>query len=102
MAAKFVALYGQPEDRDSWDRHYANVHVPLAAKLPGLKAQRAAWVVSVADGSSSPYYMVGELVFDDMNALQAAVGSPEGQAASQDLAAIAPPGSLLLVAEDIL
>jgi len=102
MAAKFVALYGQPDDRDNWDRYYVNVHLPLAAKLPGLKAQRAARVVSTADGSTSPYYLVGELVFDDMNALQAAVGSPEGQAASQDLAAMAPPGSLLLVAEDMM
>jgi uncharacterized protein (TIGR02118 family) len=79
-----------------------DVHVPLAARLPGLKAQRAARVVGAADGSTSPYYVVGELEFEDMNALQAAVSSPEGQAASQDLAAMAPPESLLLVAEDII
>jgi uncharacterized protein (TIGR02118 family) len=102
MVAKIVTLYGQPDDPESWDRHYVDVHLPLGAKLPGVKAQRAARVISAADGSPSPYYGVGELVFEDMNALQAAAGSPEGQAASQDLAAMAPSGSLFLVAEDII
>ena len=102
MAAKIIALFGQPDDPDEWGRHYADVHLPLAAKVPGLTAQRAARVLTAADGSAAPYHLVGELVFDDLPALQSALESPEGQEAAQDYARIAPPGSLLLVAEVVL
>jgi uncharacterized protein (TIGR02118 family) len=102
MAVKFVALYGQPDDLLAWDEHYRKVHLPLAATIPGLQAQRAAEVLSTSDGSASPYHVVGELVFADMASLQAGVASPEGQAASEDFARMAPPGSLLLVAEEII
>lgn len=97
-----MALYGQPDDQETWDHHYSSVHWPLAAKVPGLQAQRASRVLGAADGSGSPFYVVGELVFGDLDALQAALGSPQGQAASKDLAEMAPPGSLLLIAEDVI
>ena len=66
MAAKLMALYGQPDDQETWDHHYSSVHGPLAAKLPGLQAQRASRVLGAADGSASPFYVVGELVFGDL------------------------------------
>ena len=100
MTVKVVALYGQPADPASWERRYTEEHLPLAAALPGLRAQRVAKVVATADGSASPYYLLGELVFDDVAAAQAAVGSPEGQAAAADFTELAPPGSLLLVVEE--
>ncbi len=102
MAAKIVALFGQPDDPGEWDRHYEEVHLPLAAKVPGLTAQRATRVLSTAHGSIAPYHVVGELVFDDLPALQAGLDSPEGQEAAEDYARMAPPGSMLLVAEVLL
>ena len=102
MTVKLLALYGQPADPASWDRRYTAEHLPLAAAMPGLRAQRAARVHGTAEGSESPYYLVGELVFDDIEALQAGAGSPEGQAAATNFAEVAPPGSLLLVVEDTL
>jgi uncharacterized protein (TIGR02118 family) len=59
-------------------------------------------VHGTAEGSDSPYYLVGELVFDDIEALQAGASSPEGQAAATNFAELAPPGSLLLVVEETL
>jgi uncharacterized protein (TIGR02118 family) len=102
MAAKLIGLFGQPDDPDEWDRHYSEVHLPLAAKVPGLTAQRAARVLAAADGSPAPYRVVGELVFDDLPALHAGLESPEGQDAAADYARMAPPGSMLLVAEVLL
>jgi uncharacterized protein (TIGR02118 family) len=100
MAVKIVALYGQPTDPSAWDGHYQTVHLPLAAKLPGLSAQRAARASGTLDGKPSPYYAIGELVFDDLEAMQKALASAEGQAAAEDLAAMAPPQSLIFLAED--
>jgi uncharacterized protein (TIGR02118 family) len=102
MTVTLLALYGRPADPASWDQRYTEEHLPLAAAIPGLRAQRAATVHGTAEGSESPYYLVGELVFDDLEALQAGVGSPEGQAAATNFAQLAPPGSLLLVVEETL
>jgi uncharacterized protein (TIGR02118 family) len=102
MTVTLLALYGQPADPVSWDRQYTEEHLPLAAAIPGLRAQRAARVHGTAEGSESPYYLVGELVFADTEAMQAGASSPEGQAAAANFAELAPPGSLLLVVEETL
>jgi uncharacterized protein (TIGR02118 family) len=102
MVVTLLGLYGQPADPASWDQRYTEEHLPLAAAIPGLRAQRAARVQSTAEGSDSPYYLVGELVFDDVEAMQAGASSPEGQAAVTNFAELAPPGSLLLVMEETL
>jgi uncharacterized protein (TIGR02118 family) len=35
--ARFLVLWGTPQDRAEFDRHYREVHIPLAKKLPGLR-----------------------------------------------------------------
>ena len=39
---RFMVLYDQPEDAEAFDRHYRVVHIPLAKKLPGLRAKPSA------------------------------------------------------------
>ena len=34
---RFLAMYDKPDDPEAFDRHYREVHIPLAAKLPGLR-----------------------------------------------------------------
>lgn len=34
---KLIALYRHPEDQESFDKHYEQVHTPLVEKMPGLK-----------------------------------------------------------------
>ncbi|MGZ6713112.1 MAG: EthD family reductase [Solirubrobacteraceae bacterium] len=89
-------------DPDEWDRYYPGVHLPLAAKVPGLTAQRAGRVLSATDGSAVPYPRGGRTRLRRSARVQSALESPEGQEAAQDYARIAPPGSLLLVAEVLL
>lgn len=101
MAIKIVVFYGHPDDVESWDRYYADVHMPMAARIPGLVAQRAARVTGTLGGETAPYHVLGELVFGDRALLQAGLASPEGQAAARDLTAIAAPGTLTLLAEDL-
>jgi uncharacterized protein (TIGR02118 family) len=35
--ARFTVLWGTPQDPVEFDRHYREVHIPLARKLPGLR-----------------------------------------------------------------
>jgi uncharacterized protein (TIGR02118 family) len=34
---QIVALYNHPTDAAAFDKHYGEVHVPLASKIPGLQ-----------------------------------------------------------------
>ena len=97
MTVKVFAMYTQPDDPASWDEHYKNNHVPLALALPGLlKFETGAVGTPPLDGGEATYHRFAELTFADSDAVQAAFGSPEGQAASTDFQAIAPPGSRLV------
>ncbi len=95
--AQLLVLYNQPADPAAFDLYYFHTHVPLAKKIPGLtSATVSAGKPTMVAGSVSPY-LIAELEFDNMEALQAAMASPEGQAAAADLANFAQDGVTLLV-----
>lgn len=81
---KLIVLYAHPEDAAAFDRHYAEVHVPLARKIPGLRRMELARVKG-SPGGQPRYHLVAELYFDDMGALEAGLKSPEGKAAGKDI-----------------
>ena len=81
---KLVALYRRPPDSAAFDRHYAEEHLPLVRKMPGLRRFEG-WRITGAPGGEAPYYLIGEMYFDDLDALRAALRSPEGRAAGEDL-----------------
>ena len=82
LAAPFsyVVRYHRPaQDEESFVRHYLETHPPLLARLPAIRnvlcyvplSRNAASAVPGAD------YMLGnEVVFDDMDAFNAAMASP--------------------------
>lgn len=89
-------LYPKPDNPESFDRHYREVHIPLAKKLPGLRR----YTVSRGSGrvrGGDPYYLVAELDWDDRESMQLAFQSPEGKAASEDVPTFAPDGTLSMV-----
>ena len=96
---KAVVLYGHPEDPDAFERHYAETHTPLAEAIPGLRRFEAARGFATPDGSGVPYQRIAELTFEDMDALQAGMGSSEGQAAVDDLQNFASGGVTIFFAE---
>jgi uncharacterized protein (TIGR02118 family) len=85
---KLIALYRKPDDPAEFDRQYFETHVPLALKMPGLVRCEIARVTGAPAGEP-PYYMVAELYFQDMAALNAAMASPEGKAAAKNLMSFA-------------
>ena len=95
--AKLLVLYKPVADPVSFDRHYFDVHVPLAKKIPGLERYEvSSGPVSGPDGASS-YHLVATLEFESMNSLQQAMGSTEGRAAAADLANFATAGADMLM-----
>jgi uncharacterized protein (TIGR02118 family) len=96
---KLVVAYGPPEDPAAFDEYYANTHTPLAQKIPDMRRFEAGKVLGTPDGSPAPYYFLAELWFDNAEALQAAMGSAEGQAAGADVPNFATGGATLMVAE---
>lgn len=97
---KLIVLYGTPADPAAFDAHYRNTHIPLAAKIPGLRRMEVSNIGSL-DGSTPQYHLQAELYFDDQNALMSALGSPEGAAAGADVANFATGGATMLVGEVI-
>jgi uncharacterized protein (TIGR02118 family) len=85
---KLTALYKKPASPMEFDEHYMKIHLPLAAKMPGLRRYEIAKVTG-APGGDSPYYLIADLYFDDLNALNTAMSSPEGKAAAKDVGTFA-------------
>jgi len=87
------ALHGPPEDPDAFERYYADTHTALATAIPGLQRFEAAQGIATPDGSAVPYQRIAELTFEDMDALQAGLGSDGGQAAVNDIPTSPPAAS---------
>jgi uncharacterized protein (TIGR02118 family) len=96
---KLVVAYGAPEDTMAFDQHYASTHVPLVHKIPNLRRFESGKVLGTPDGAPAPFYYLAELWFDSAEDLQAAMGSPEGEAAGADVANFASGGATLMIAE---
>ncbi len=81
---KFVALYRKPSDVDAFERHYREIHTPLAKKIPGLVKLEVSHMTG-SPGGEPKYYMTAELYFDNKAAMMAGLNSDEGKAAAKDV-----------------
>ncbi len=88
--ARMMVIYPTPLDIEAFDRHYFDIHVPLAKRLPGLRKYMVnAGPISMPVGGRD-IHRIGTLYFDDMTAIQTAFASPEGRAAAADRRLYAP------------
>ncbi len=85
---KLVALYKSPADQEVFDKHYREVHIPLVKKIPGLRKVEVTRVLGAPIGQSQ-YYLMAELYYDSVDAMNAANASPEGRATVKDLMSFA-------------
>src|SRR3954452_7840730 len=92
---RILVLYPPPTDPDHFRTYYEDTHIPLAAKMPGLRGYRYSFDVAAAEGES-PYFCVFEGDFDDAAAMGAALESTEGQAALADIPNYATGGAVAL------
>jgi uncharacterized protein (TIGR02118 family) len=99
MAASILVLYNTPADPAAFDRHYAETHIPLAKRIPGLRSFTVSQGPIATPEGAAPYHLIITLTFDSMAAIREAFGSPEGAAATGDLANFAQAGATILMFE---
>jgi uncharacterized protein (TIGR02118 family) len=87
--ARMLVIYKTPKDSAAFDKHYFEVHVPLAKQLPGLrKYEVSQGPITVLAGGET--YMTAALHFDDLAAIRAAFASEVGKACAADRQNFAP------------
>jgi uncharacterized protein (TIGR02118 family) len=84
VTARFLACYDTPADPGAFDRHYREVHIPIARQLPRLRRYTVSRGTEAVRGE--PCYLVAELDWDSMSDLRAAFSSATGRATAEDAA----------------
>ncbi|ACQ82037.1 Ethyl tert-butyl ether degradation EthD [Beutenbergia cavernae DSM 12333] len=93
-------VYGAPDDPQAFDDYYERVHIPLASKIPGLTR----WTLTRADRTDGPLpdaYLIADLYAESRDALTAALASPEGRAAADDVAVFATGGATMVFGDEV-
>jgi uncharacterized protein (TIGR02118 family) len=98
--ATLLVLFRTPADVEAFERHYVEVHLPLARRLPGLVHIDVERTVG-GDPTLREYHLVARLVFPSRLAMRTALASPEGLAAGSDLARFAVDGFKMLQLEPL-
>jgi uncharacterized protein (TIGR02118 family) len=81
---RFIIVWQDtPTDADAFDRHYRDVHIPLANKMARLRRYSLSRNLTPVRGE--PAYRVAELEWDDMESMRADMQSPEGRATAADV-----------------
>lgn len=99
MTVKLTVLYGHPEDADEFERHYRDVHLPLAQKLPGVQRIEMARVTGAPGGGESAFHRIAEIYFESADAMYSSLRSEEGRATSRDMRELATGGVQVIVCE---
>jgi uncharacterized protein (TIGR02118 family) len=76
--AKLIAIYHQPVDQEGFEKHYNEVHIPLAQKLPNLIGAGVHHVLQTQNTNDN-LYLMAELEFETPEAMFQALSSPEGK-----------------------
>jgi uncharacterized protein (TIGR02118 family) len=86
---RFLVLYETPEDPAAFDKHYNEIHIPLAKQLAGLLRYTVSRNMAPGRGSKQ-YYLVAELDWESPEAMRAAFSSGIGRQTAADVANFAP------------
>jgi uncharacterized protein (TIGR02118 family) len=95
--AQLVVMYKTPKDAAAFDKHYFEKHIPIAKRTPGLRKYEVSRGTVATPAGPSPYHLIALLHYDDVPAIQKALGSPEGQAAVADVQTFATGGVDILI-----
>ncbi len=99
MSVKLSVVYDNPSDPAAFEKHYKEIHVPLAGKIPHVQRAELAKVLPKEDGSPTPAYRLAELYFPDYKTACDAIASPEGKATLADAQQLGSAGVKFLLSE---
>jgi uncharacterized protein (TIGR02118 family) len=92
---RLLVFYGKPNDPEHFRSYYTSTHIPLAARLPGLKSMRYSLDVQGL-GGEAPYFCIWEAEFESEQAMLAALESQAGRAVAGDVQNYASGGAVVL------
>lgn len=95
---RVTVVYDHPTDPAAFDKYYRSTHVPLVRAVPDLLKFAAGHCDSIGDPASA--YLLAELYFESADAAGAALNSPQGRAAADDLANFADGGVTMLFSDE--
>jgi uncharacterized protein (TIGR02118 family) len=97
MAAHLLIVYPKPKDAKEFDRAYREEHLPLAGpKLVGASGVVTKRVVG-PDFAPPPYYLISDVSFPTIEALQACAMSTGGKEALAHAASISSGGAPMIM-----
>jgi uncharacterized protein (TIGR02118 family) len=88
--ARMITIFKRPADIAAVDKHYFEIHIPLAKALPGLRKYEVSQGPIATRTGVSDFHLVSTLHFDDVATIKQAFASPQGQACGADRRAFAP------------
>ncbi|MBU6456283.1 MAG: EthD family reductase [Bradyrhizobium sp.] len=95
--AQLMVMYKTPKDTAAFDKHYYEMHVPLAKKIPGLRRYEVSNGPVETPAGPSAFHLIAILTFDSVAAVQAAFGSAEGKVAATDVQKFATGGADMIL-----
>lgn len=84
MAAKFIALWGKPQDLEGFNQHYRTTHLEIVKRWPRVQSYSLTRITGSPGGGEAPYYQVFEATFSTQEDLKLALRSPEMAEAARD------------------
>lgn len=83
---KIVGYWSAPDagKEEEFEKHYAEVHIQLASKLPKLKTLTAGRADRGFAGGDPVHYRTVELTYDSEADMEASMASPEWAAMAKD------------------
>ena len=94
---RLLVFYPWPDDPDAFRRYFLEVHMPLAAKIPGALRRGYSFEPSVRGDFDC--FCVFEADYASEAEMTAALATPEAQAAGRDIANYSPQPPRTLVYE---
>jgi uncharacterized protein (TIGR02118 family) len=94
---KVTVMYGHPTSPEQFEKYYASVHMPIAAKMKGLERLELTKFVAGPDGGAPAFYRMAEAYFATRAEMEQCLGSSEGKATVADLANFATGGVTMII-----
>ena len=88
--AQMIVIYKTPRNPVGFDRHYFEVHVPLARQLPRVRKLETSRGPIISLYGASDAHLVATLHFDALADINAALMSECGRACAADRQQLAP------------
>lgn len=89
-----------PEDTQAFTDYYMSTHIPIAKKMEELTGWNLTWVDHSENEGMPAIFLIADLYAKDRASMDAILASPEGQAASADVANFATGGAFFIFGDE--